>query len=292
MRSPARAEHLRAAGCRLLEGGLEDERVLAALVDGQDVVYHVAGVVAAQRAEEFWLANRDGAARLARASRAAAVGRFLLVSSLAATGPSRPGQAVDEASGPGPLTAYGRSKLAGEEAVRETGVPLTVVRPPAVYGPRDRGFLTLFRMAARGVVPLPGDGRQPLTLVHARDLARALVAAAASPRTLGSTYHAGNDTPLTQRELAEAVGRTVGRRVRCLPLPPALVRPLLGLSGTVSRALGRAPLLDADKSNELLAPGWACLSDALRQDAGWRPEITLEAGLAETAGSYRALGWL
>lgn len=292
MRSPARADHLRAAGCRLLEGGLEDERALQALVDGQDVVYHLAGLVAAHRTEDFWIANRDGAARLARAAHAAAVGRVLLVSSLAASGPSRPGEAVDEASGPGPLTAYGRSKLAGEQAVRETGVPLTVVRPPAVYGPRDRGFLTLFRMAARGVVPLPGDGRQPLTLVHARDLAWALVAAADSPRTLGGTYHAGNDAPVTQRELAQAVGRALGRRVLCLSLPRTLVRPVLGLSGAFSRALGQAPLLDADKSNELLAAGWVCASDALRQEAGWRAEIPLGAGLAETADSYRALGWL
>ncbi len=294
VRSPAKAGPLRASGCRLLEGGLEDERALAALVDGQDVVYHVAGVVAARTQDEFMLANRDGAARLARAARRAGVARFVLVSSLAASGPSAPGEAIDEASGPGPLTAYGRSKLAGEQAVRATGVPLTVVRPAAVYGPRDRAFLTLFRAAARGLVPLPGDGRQALTLVHARDLARALVAAADSPRTLGGTYHAGNDAPVTQRALAEAVGRAVGRRrpLRCLPLPRLLVRPALGLTGTLSRALGRAPLLDADKSNELLAPGWVCKSDALRRDAGWRPAIPLEAGLAETAVSYRALGWL
>lgn len=292
VRSPAKAGPLRASGCRLLEGGLEDERALAALVDGQDVVYHVAGVVAARSPEEFRLANRDGAERLARAARSAGVARFVLVSSLAASGPSAPGVAIDEASGPGPLTAYGRSKLAGEQAVRETGVPLTVVRPAAVYGPRDRAFLTLFRAAARGFVLLPGDGRQPLTLVHARDLAQALLAAADSPRTLGGTYHAGNGAPVTQRALAEAVGGAVGRPLRCVPLPRFLVRPALGLTGTLSRALGRAPLLDADKSNELLAPGWVCTSDALLRDAGWRPAIPLAAGLAETAASYRALGWL
>jgi nucleoside-diphosphate-sugar epimerase len=292
VRAPARAERLRAAGCRLLEGGLDDERALLALVEGQDVVYHVAGVVAARRAREFLLTNRDGAARLARAARSAGVGRFVLVSSLAASGPSRPGESIDEAGGGGPLTAYGRSKLAGERAVRETGVPLTVVRPAAVYGPRDRAFLTLFRAAARGLVALPGDGRQPLTLVHARDLAQALVAAASSRQTLGGTYHAGNEAPVTQRALAEAVGRAVGRPVRCLRLPQVLVRPALGLAGAASRALGRAPLLDADKSRELLAPGWVCSSHALLRDAGWRPAISLEAGLAETAAGYRALGWL
>lgn len=277
---------------RVVEGDLEDERALALLVEGQDVVFHVAGQVAARDRGEFARTNRDGAARIARAVKRAGAGRLVLVSSLAATGPSRPGVPVDESSGPGPVTEYGRSKRAGEDAALAAGVALTIVRPPAVYGPRDRAFLPLFQAARRGMVPLLGDGRQQLTLVHARDLARALLAAATSARTLGRTYHAGNASPLSQRELVQSIARAVGRQVRCVPLPGALVRPVLGLAGLASRALGRAPLLDADKCHELLAPGWACSSEALRRDVGWRAEIPLAEGLAETAASYRALGWL
>jgi nucleoside-diphosphate-sugar epimerase len=171
-------------------------------------------------------------------------------------------------------------------------VPFTIVRPPAVYGPRDQAFLTLFRTASRGVVPLLGDGRQEITLVHAADLAQALVAAATSGATLGGTYHAGNPKPVTQRELAEAVGRAIGRTPRCPTLPGPLVRGLLGVAGAAARAVGRAPLLDGDKANELLAPGWACSSQALRRDAGWAAEIPLDEGLAETARAYREAGWL
>jgi dihydroflavonol-4-reductase len=290
-RSRARAARLPAA-CRVVEGGLEDERALERLVEGQQVVYHLAGVVAARDPHEFTVANRDGTARLAAAVRRAGAGRLLLVSSLAATGPSAPGQSVDEDSGPGPLSEYGRSKLAAEHAARVSGVALTIVRPPAVYGPRDRAFLTLFRAARCGLVPLLGDGRQQLTLVHARDLARALVAAGTSPRTLGGVYHAGDERSLTQRELAHAVGDAVGRAVRPLPLPPWLVRPTLAATAVAARALGRAPFLDGDKCRELLAPGWVCSSAALLRDAGWRAEIALATGLAETAASYRELGWL
>lgn len=292
MRSRARAEPLTALGCRLVDGDVGDEAALDELVRGADVVFHVAGLVAARSEPEFLRANRDGAAAVARASARAGVGRFLLVSSLSVTGPSRRGHPVDETSGPGPVTVYGRSKQAGEEAVRATGVPLTVVRPPAVYGPRDRAFLTLFRAAARGLVPLPGDGAQELTLVHTSDLAGALVAAATSERTLGGTYHAGHAEAVTQRGLAEAVGRAVGRPVRCLALPGPLVRGLLGVAGALARAAGRAPLLDRDKANELLAPAWTCSSEALGRDAGWSAGIPLERGLAETARSYREAGWL
>jgi nucleoside-diphosphate-sugar epimerase len=276
----------------LVPGTLEDEAALDALVRDRRIVFHVAGLVRARSPEEFLRVNRDGAARLAKAARRAGVARFVLVSSLAATGPSRPGEAVVESSGPGPLSAYGRSKQAGEETVRETGVPLTIVRPPAVYGPGDRAFLTLFRTAARGFVPLLGDGRQELTLVHVHDLVRALIAAGTSPATLGGTYHAGHATAVSQRALAQAVGEAVGRRVLCPRLPGIVVRAVLGGAGVVSRSLGRAPLLDGDKSRELLAPGWVCSSDALRRDAGWTAEIPLAAGLAETARSYREAGWL
>jgi nucleoside-diphosphate-sugar epimerase len=292
VRSHTRASRLAAAGCRLVEGDLSDERALAALVEGQDVVYHVAGVVAARDEGEFGRTNGDGARHVALAARRAGVGRLVLVSSLAVSGPSAPGGSVDETSGTGPVTAYGRSKQAGELAVRESGVPFTIVRPAAVYGPGDRAFLPLFRSARRGLVPLLGDGRQELTLVHARDLSGALLAAALSPRTPGGTYHAGAPRPVSQRELAQAIGRALGRTVRCLPLPHAVVRAALAVTGGVTRALGGAPLLDADKCHELLAPGWVCSSEALQRDAGWRAQIPLDSGLAETAASYRARGWL
>jgi nucleoside-diphosphate-sugar epimerase len=292
VRRPEKAAALRALGGRLVAGALGDEAAALALAEGADVVFHVAGCVAARSEAEFRRVNRDGTACLARASARAGVARFLLVSSLSVTGPSRPGHPVDEASGPGPVTAYGRSKKEGEDAVRAAGVPFTVVRPPAVYGPRDRAFLPLFRAASHGVVPLLGDGAQELTLVHASDLAGALVAAATSGATLGGTYHAGHPALVTQRGLAAAVGRAVGRPVRCPTLPAPLVRGVLGVAGGVGRALGRPPLLDGDKANELLAPGWACSSEALRRDAGWAAAIPLDRGLAQTARAYREAGWL
>jgi nucleoside-diphosphate-sugar epimerase len=293
VRSPARARDLGALVCRLVEGGLEDEAARATLLSGAEIVYHVAGLVAAPSLAEFRRVNRDAAALLARDAAAAGVPRFLLVSSLAVTGPAPRGRSLDESSGPGPVTQYGQSKQEGEAAVRASGVPLTVVRPPAVYGPGDRAFLVLFRLVARhGVFPLLGDGRQELSLVFAPDLARALVAAARSPATLGGTYHAAHPEVVTQRKLGEALGRALGRSVRFLRLPGPLLLALLRAGRALGRAAGLGRLPAPDKAHELLAPAWRASSEALERDAGWTAEVPVERGLALTARAYRELSWI
>jgi nucleoside-diphosphate-sugar epimerase len=292
VRSATRGAGLQALGCRLVEGTLEDEATLERLVEGTDVVFHVAGRVAARSEDDFREANRDGAARVARAAARAGAGRLVHVSSLAVTGPAERGRPRDESAGSGPLTAYGRSKEEGEAAVRAGGARFTILRPAAVYGARDRAFLPLFRGARYGVVPLLGDGGQELSLVHAEDLASALVAAALAPATLGRTYHVAHPVATTQRDLAAAIGRAVGRAVTTVTLPAPLVRALLSLAGGVVRAVGGVPFLDGDKARELLAPAWTCSSAALVRDAGWVARIPLEEGLARTARAYRAAGWL
>ena len=293
VRSLAKAHSPSELRCRLVEGDLEDGAARRALVSGAEVVYHVAGLVQAPSLAEFQRVNRDAAALLARDAAAADVSRFLLVSSLAVTGPAPRGRSLDESSGPGPVTLYGRSKQEGEAAVRAVGLPLTVVRPPAVYGPGDRAFLVLFRLVARlGLFPLLGDGRQELSLVFAPELARALVAAANSPATLGGTYHAAHPEVVSQRALGLALGRALGRPVRFVRLPGPLLVALLHAGRALGRALGRSRLPAPDKAHELLAPAWRASSEALRRDSGWTAEVPIERGLALTASAYRDASWL
>jgi nucleoside-diphosphate-sugar epimerase len=293
VRQRARASALEAEGCRLVRGSLEDEAALRDLVADAEAVVHVAGVVEAAGQAVLMRANRDATARLARAARAAGVARLVYVSSLSVTGPTVPGRPLDESGPPRPVTPYGRSKLAGEEAVREAGVPFTILRPPAVYGPGDRQFLRVFRLARFGVVPILGDGRQELSLVHAADLAGAVAAVLESPAAVGRVYHAAHSEIVTQRGLVAAIAAAAGRaRPAVLPLPAGLVRVLLHVTGAAAGLAGRATVLGPDKAPELLAPAWTCSSQALARDTGWRATTPLVAGLAETARSYRQAGWL
>jgi nucleoside-diphosphate-sugar epimerase len=293
VRRPQQAEALQKSGARLITGTLEDEAALRALAEGADVLYHVAGAVtSAGQSDRLERVNLQGTEAVVRAAGAMSVPRLVHVSSLAASGPSVAGLPLADTTQCRPVTDYGRSKLRGEEAVRAGRVPFTIVRPPSVYGPRDRQFLPAFRMARRGLVPVLGDGKQELSFIHVRDLAGALIAAGASPQAAGQTYHAAHPGIVTQRELARAIGRAVGRRVAIVPIPgPALVG-ILHVVGTAADLVGARTVLRPGKAAELLAPAWTCATNGFTADTGWRAEIDLDRGLQETAAWYRQAGWL
>ncbi|HJS42764.1 MAG TPA: NAD-dependent epimerase/dehydratase family protein [Gemmatimonadales bacterium] len=292
-RRPALAEMLGWGNdVRLLKGGLDDEGVVRQGCAGMDVVYHVAGKIAARDMAEFMATNRDGTASVLEAARDGGARRFLFVSSLAVSGPTEPGQPIDETRPPAPVTDYGRSKLAAEVLVQAMPLPWTIVRPPVVYGEWDRGTLKIFQLAKRGILPVFGDGSQELSVIHAEDLARAIVAAATAPTAAGKIYFAAHPTTTTSRALAVSVAKALGKRPSVIGIPPLVARGVLWAAGTLAHIAGKATLLSADKGNEYLAPAWTCRSDALRRDAGWQAEIELETGLRRAANWYREVGWL
>ena len=294
VRQPALATRLGwDSDVRLVRGDLDDEVALREGCTGADVVYHVAGKIAARNAAEFMATNRDGTANVLEAARDAGAKRLLFVSSLAVAGPTTLGHPIDELRPPAPVTDYGRSKLAAEVLVRATPLPWTIVRPPVVYGEWDRGTLKIFQLARRGIVPVFGDGSQELSVIHAEDLARALIAAATAPTAVGRVYFASHPTVTTSRALVLAASRALGGRTpRIVPVPPFVARGVLWAAGTLANIAGHATLLSADKGNEYLAPAWTCRSDALTRDTGWRAEIALEDGLRRAANWYREVGWL
>lgn len=293
VRRPALAEaHGWGDDVRLLKGDLDDAAVLREGCAGMDVVYHVAGKIAARDLAEFMATNRDGTANVLEAARDGGARRFLYVSSLAVAGPTQPGQPIDETRPPAPVTDYGRSKLAGEVLVQAMPLPWTIVRPPLVYGEWDRGTLKIFQLAQRGIVPVFGDGSQELSVIYAEDLTRAIIAAATAPAAAGHVYFAAHPTTTTTRALGHAVARALGKRARVFGIPPLVARGVLWATGTIAHIAGRATLLTADKGNEFLAPAWTCRSDALTRDSGWRAGIDLETGLRRAANWYREVGWL
>jgi nucleoside-diphosphate-sugar epimerase len=293
-RSAERARPLARLGARVALGTLDDAAALAAAVAGVDVVYHLAGLTAAVSEAEYRRVNEDGTRKVVDAARAASTGpRLVYVSSQAVLGPSALGQALDEDTPCRPLTAYGRSKLAGEAVVRAAeGLAWTIVRPPAVYGPRDREFLKMFQLVRTGFAPVFGAGTQQISLVYAPDLAEAIVRTGTIPAAAGQTYHAAHAEVVTTRQLAMAVGWAVGRRPLVIPVPGAVATPIVSLIGRIAAARGRLSTLNADKMAEFLAPAWILSSAKAERELGWRAGHDLAEGARHTAAWYREAGWL
>ena len=293
VRDAARAEELRRMGVRLVVGDLLPATGLAEAVDGQDVVFHVAGAVKARSEAEFVRVNVDGTRHILGAAERVGVPRFVHLSSLAACGPAERGRPLSGGEPERPRTPYGRSKLAGEQAVRETALAWTIVRPPVVYGPRDREFLRVFRASRLGFAVVFGDGRQELSAVFGPDLAEALESIGEHGATVGRTYYACHNERFTSETLAREIGRAAGREdLRVVRVRPALARLLLGASGLAARFAGRATLLDTNKLSEFFAPAWTADPGALQRDTGWSASHDLRSGLAATAVWYRERGWL
>jgi len=294
-RQPAAAAWLAAAGAQIVPGSLDDAASLRAAVVGVDVVFHLAGATAAASEAEFLAANAAGTARLLEAAAAARppLARFVYISSLAAVGPALPGRPVTEGSPCRPVTAYGRSKLAGEEIVRRAALPWTIVRPTAVYGPRDRELLRMFRLARFGVAPVFGRGRQELSLVYVEDLAVGLARAGVAPAAAGATYHLAHPAVVLARDLVREIGLAVrGRAPVILPVPPAMAARVVRAIARAAAAAGRRTVVSEDKMAEFLAPSWATSVAKAQQDLEWRPAHDLRSGVAVTAEWYRAEGLL
>jgi 2-alkyl-3-oxoalkanoate reductase len=291
-RSASKAAALAPLGVRVVPGDLHDRAALQRAVEGQDVVYHVAGVVAARSEADFLVANRDGTRNVTEAAERAGVGRLVLVSSMAAAGPTIKGRPLRGDEPPRPVTQYGRSKLAAEGVVTGSRLAWTIVRPPMVYGPRDQEVLKVFRLARLGLAPVLGDGTQELSAVHGADLADALVAAGTTAAAVGHTYYACHPEVFTGAEMALAVGRAMGRRLAVIRVPAAIGRGVLRVTEAAARLVGQTTILTADKANEFFQPAWTADPESLARDTGWRATRNLETGLAETYAWYRTAGWL
>ena len=296
VRSPAKAEGLAERGVQLVRGDLDDH---AALRDGArdaEVLFHVAALTGAIDEAEFLRANRDGTANLLAAGIASGrQPRFVLVSSMAAGGPARRGRPSVGGDPEHPVTMYGRSKLASEQVVTSGALPWTIIRPPAVYGPRDAdNVITLFKAVRWGIAPIFGDGSMELSLVHVRDLAVAIARAgeARGADVVGRVFYANHPEVLTSAAFVRRIAATLGRRVLLLPLGRTPVRLALGVTGALAALLKRRTILRPDKIHEFFQEAWTGDPAPLMAATGWEPHWNAEQGLADTLRWYRAHGWL
>lgn len=257
---------------------------------GSSLVVHAAGVTRARDARVFQTINVKATEAVVKAVNAAR-SHLLFISSQAAAGPGTPERPAREDDRSQPVTAYGRSKLAAEEAIRANARNRwTVLRPSSIYGPRDRQFLPLFKMARRGLFPL-ASASASYTFVHVDDVVRAAIAAAADNRATGEVFFVGHPQPVTTTTLLDAIGVAVGRGCHPTPVPRVAIR-LLAAAGELSWKLGRQPLLDRARLTELYADGFVCSVEKLKASLGVEASVALQDGIAQTGDWYRREGWI
>lgn len=274
---------------------LGEPEALRRAVAGAEVVIHCAGKTKAVRARDYFAVNAEGTRHVVEACNAhgETLRRLVHISSLAVSGPGTPLRPAREDAPPAPVSAYGRSKAQAEEHVRTAcRVPYTILRPAAVYGPRDTDFFLLFKAVRGGLVPLVDGGRQPVSLAFAPDVAAGVLAAIGCDRARGRTYHLAHPVPWTQRALLGRMAEAMGVRPRHVPVPGPVLWGACLLRDLWARLTGRPSIMNLTKVPEYRAPGWVCATEAAREDLDFVAATDLDAGIRLTLKWYEDEGWL
>jgi len=264
---------------------------LALSLQFAEVVFHLAALTRAPNYSAYARINAQGTHEVGLAARRTAT-RLVYVSSQAAGGPGTTETPRREQDLPAPVSAYGASKLAGEKALQQIdGLCWVVVRPSAVYGPRDKDFLILFQLAVWGLFPVIGDPRTAYTLIHVRDLVRGLEIAGRSSEAIGQEFFLGHPEACTSEDILRAIADAVGRSHRPFRVPRSLLWSLCSL-GNLGSVVGRTGALNRSRYAELTADGFVCCVEKFATMLGFEATIPIAEGIAETAAWYREHGLL
>jgi len=275
----------------LRTGDCRDRESLTEAVRGVDYVFHVAGLTRAPREKDFFEVNAKGTENLleAVAAKNPSIKRFIYLSSLAAAGPSTNGKPVTEDTVPRPVSSYGKSKLEAEHLVMRHSdkIPVTIIRPPAVYGPRDRDFYLLYRILKKGIFPY--WGMCYYSLLYVEDLVRGTISAAESKEAEGGLFFLADEATYSNLDIARVISEAIGSRPVRLPLPKGLMSVIAGIGKIFGE---NSSIINRDKIRELRHSRWVCDPAKARRDLGFSSQIPIDKGFKWTANWYKIHQWL
>lgn len=293
-----RSESKWLAGLDIVEihADLFDEEAISDAVKDVDYVYHVGGITRARDWRTFERINVDATMSLLEIVTRVNpdVKRMLVTSSLAAVGPCEDGVATED-SPLRPITRYGRSKALMEKRLESSGseVSRTIVRPPAVYGPRERDVFTFFRALSKGICPIVGSTEGPvLSLVHVGDVVKGMVDAAESPAAEGETYFIGSETFFSWSDVKQAATSALNRWALTIAVPPFLIGAVGTAVEFAGKVTGSYPPLNREKAREIRHACKMCSIEKAKRDFYYKQRVSLDEGIKETIGWYKKMGWL
>lgn len=290
------AEILKRQGASVILGDLNNSISWDGILDGIDVVYHLAGLTRSRFAREYYEANTDATRRLVNicSTLAPNLKRFLYVSSLTAVGPSPDGRPLGEDAPCRPVSHYGKSKMLAElEVLRASDrLPVTIVRPAAVYGPRDREWCEYVRLTVRGIQPRVGFGKKLMSIIHADDLTEGILRAAETPQAAGRVYFLAGERPCTMLEFGHAIAAALNKHPLRLPLPHAVAYVVGGVEEALGKIFGHDVMFNIQKVKEAVQYAWTCSIERAQAELGFCPRIPLVEGMRATCTWYRNNHWI
>ncbi len=296
VRDPGQLRWISGLGVELVPGDCSDPGSLRNAVSNVSLVIHAAGLTKARHAREYYKSNHQGTRNVLEACARYNPGlnKFVLLSSLAAAGPGGPGRPVAETDAPRPVSDYGRSKLRAEEEALgfSSTFPVVILRPSAVYGPRDRDMFELFRWASRGLTLEIAGGERYISPCYVGDVASAALAACERPTGSAAIYFIADTRPWSWSEFRHLLLRSGGVTARNVVIPRAAAYGIGLLSELGSLFTGRPALTNRQKISEAVQLSWLCDTSAAARDFAFHPAHSLEQGLQITWNWYRQNGWI
>jgi len=195
-----------------------------------------------------------------------------------------------------PGDVYQRTKAEAELWIRDfakqTGLPFSVVRPAAIYGPGDKRLLKVFKMAAKPVFPLFGNGQGLYHLIHVDDLTDIFILAAIHPSAQGEVFIAGNKAPSRLQEIASTIAQELGnKRLTFIRFPAWPLFVAADLCEAICKPLGIEPPIYRRRV-AFFTKDRAFRTDKLARLLGYTNGIEVADGLRTTTQWYQKEGWL
>jgi len=279
----------------IVKGDLLNPASIPKCLDGAEYIIHIAGTTKARHKSGFIAGNLTATNNLLQAaSRLKHLKKFCFISSLTAAGPSSTGIPLTETAPCRPITTYGKSKLDAEHCCKNFSdkVPIVVVRPPAVFGPRDTDILEIFKWVSFGLKPILGSSAKTLSLVYAPDLATGIIRATLSDRTTGETYNIADPTIYSFSSVIDYLATFVQKRTVRIHLPKGLVYSMAGIMQFVA-LFGKNPaVLNIEKARDLLQKHWVCDPRKIQEHIGFQTSTSIFDGVNNTYRWYKENGWL
>lgn len=290
VRNPKKIRYLNGINVNLIQADLSERETLEKIKWDFDLIFNLSGITKASHPEEFFRSNYLGTKNLVEVvlEKNHSLRRFVHISSLAAVGPCRNSKPVDELTEPDPVSEYGKSKLMGERVVNyyREKIPITIVRPPAVYGPRDTDFLTFFKMVNSGFVFYFTEGLY--SVIYVDDLVRGIIEAGESDKTSGEILFLADSEPYSSSDITNAISEALKRNPKKVKIPKKIGEFFV----KVFQKFDKTSIINSDKLRELTEPCWVCSTKKAERLLGFTTKTKLKEGMEWTAKWYKEKGWL